>query len=81
MKPTRAWKVGDRTFDTYEEARSFSTRNSAQLRRAEIIDCLREALNNCPYGKADEDSAEALVDHLLKIFDIRPKRKRTGSPS
>jgi hypothetical protein len=79
MKPERAWKVGDQTFDTYEEARAYATANKAALEYDELVKAIEEAVEQCPYGQASEGSGHSLADYLLERFTIKPKKKGPAS--
>ena len=44
LKPERIWAVGDKTFPTYEEARTYIASRRDELSREMLTDAIHEAL-------------------------------------
>ncbi len=69
LKPEKKWVVGDRQFDSYDEARSFAAKQRPELLRRDLIDFLNNSVNWEGYT----GSIEAIVDPLLSAFTIKRK--------
>ena len=71
IKPERVWRIGDKVFSTYEEARSYGVNNRRDIERLRFIECVREAIMLGAYGKADESDAERIADKILETFNMK----------
>lgn len=76
LKPSKKWVVGDRTFETYDEARSFAAEQRPQLQRRDFIGLIRDAISECPYGEANAESAEEIADKILASFTVKRKARK-----
>ena len=68
LKPERIWAVGDKTFPTYEEARTYIASRRGELSREMLIDTIQEAWLNENRGR--DLVLEAMADAILKKFKL-----------
>jgi len=72
LKPERIWAVGDKTFPTYEEARTYIASRRGELSRELLIDEIQgELVAGGHIGEFNSASvAEAIADVILKKFKL-----------
>jgi hypothetical protein len=68
LKPERIWAVGDKTFPTYEEARTYIASRRGELSREMLIDTIQDAWLNEDRGR--DRVLEAMADAVLKKFKL-----------
>ena len=67
LKPERIWAVGDKTFPTYEEARTYIATRRNVLYRETLIDVIQNA------WRSEPDPVE-VADDILAKFKITPRK-------
>ena len=65
LKPERIWAVGDRTFPTYEDARTYIASRRGELSREMLIDEMDRA-----YRPGNDPNIEDMADAILKKFKL-----------
>ena len=65
LKPERIWAVGDKTFPTYEEARTYIASRRDELSREMLIDEMDRA-----YRPGNDPNIEDMADAILKKFKL-----------
>ena len=65
LKPERIWAVGDKTFPTYEEARTYIASRRGELSREMLIDEMDRA-----YRPGNDPNIEDMADAILKKFKL-----------
>ena len=65
LKPERMWAVGDKTFPTYEEARTYIASRRGELSREMLIDEMDRA-----YRPGNDPNIEDMADAILKKFKL-----------
>ena len=73
LKPERIWAVGDKTFPTYEEARTYIASRRGELSREMLVGTIREAaqLYHSIDGRFNPaEAAELFADAVLKKFKL-----------
>ena len=70
LKPERIWAVGDKTFPTYEEARTYIASRRGELSREMLIDAIHEALisDSQIALPSTQDVAAAIAERIAKQF-------------
>ena len=68
LKPERIWAVGDKTFPTYEEARTYIASRRGELSREMLINTIQEAWLNENRGR--DLVLEAMAEAILKKFKL-----------
>lgn len=70
LKPERCWKVGDKTYANYNEARIAAS--------AKRVLSVRDTINELLETNTDREGlfSELFLDALFAQFDIKPKRQK-----
>jgi len=70
LKPERIWAVGDKTFPTYEEARTYIASRRGELSREMLIDAIHEALisDSQIALPSTQNVAAAIAERIAKQF-------------
>ena len=68
LKPERIWAVGDKTFPTYEEARTYIASRRGELSREMLIGTIQDAWLNENRGR--DRVLEAMADAIFKKFKL-----------
>ena len=70
LKPERIWAVGDKTFPTYEEARTYIASRRGELSREMLIDTIENEIvaPKGTFGVAI--NLERIADAILKKFKL-----------
>ena len=70
LKPERIWAVGDKTFPTYEEARTYIASRRGELSREMLIDAIHKALisDSQIALPSTQNVAAAIAERIAKQF-------------
>ena len=70
LKPERIWAVGDKTFPTYEEARTYIASRRGELSREMLIDAIHKALisDSQIALPSMQNVAAAIAERIAKQF-------------
>jgi hypothetical protein len=70
LKPERIWAVGDKTFPTYEEARTYIASRRGELSREMLTDAIHEALisDSQIALPSTQNVAAAIAERIAKQF-------------
>ena len=70
LRPERIWVVGDKTFSTYEEARTYIASRRDELQREVLTAAIHKALiSDSPISLAStENVAIAIAERIAKQF-------------
>ena len=73
LRPEKQWAVGDKTFATYEEARTYISTRRGELIREELVDEIQGEIKASGYDYGVY-GAENIADVILKKFKISRRK-------
>lgn len=73
LKPERVWKVGDKFFDTHQQAREAAKRSRQETIAESVMQVFGDNIN-WEGWTGDKDDLMSAVQELLKNFNITRKK-------
>lgn len=71
IKAKKVWIVGEKQFDTYNDARRYVAAHRAEAERSFLIEFLRKNA----YFQDPTSGPCALADAVLDAYEIKPKKR------